>query len=132
MDKTSSYTRTVSSASLAYQEKLKDPRWQRKRSEILRANHFRCEDCKRTEKTLEIHHCYYIKGFEPWEYGVELLMCLCSDCHEHRQKREQFILCNVAKSLRCFTAEELETGTCDIVEYMILKRNEKYAQSFTA
>jgi len=125
-------TRTMSSAALEYQEKRKDPRWQKKRLEILQSNNWRCEDCGRGDQQLEIHHCYYIKGFEPWDYDIELLMCLCSDCHESRQQREQAIHVNLAKAMRCFTADEIETASWDIINAMIVKRNEKYTQSFTA
>lgn len=69
----------------SYYEMLKDPRWQRKRLEIMQRADFKCEDCKTAEKTLNIHHSYYEKGLAPWEYPDKSLHCLCEDCHEIAQ-----------------------------------------------
>jgi hypothetical protein len=67
--------------SMTYSEKLKDPRWQKKRLEIMHAADFQCEECGSKEKTLHIHHRRYIKGREPWDYEDCDLLCLCEDCH---------------------------------------------------
>lgn len=64
-----------------YAEKLKDPRWQRRRLEILSAADFKCRDCGSGEKTLHVHHVRYLPGREPWEYPDELLRSVCEDCH---------------------------------------------------
>jgi hypothetical protein len=64
-----------------YWEKLKDPRWQRKRLEVLDQSDFTCEKCESTEDTLHVHHKAYRKGAEPWEYANEELICLCDNCH---------------------------------------------------
>lgn len=74
---------------MTYSEKLRDPRWQKKRLEILNRAGFACEDCGSTTKTLEVHHLHYIKGCEPWDYDWPHLSCYCSDCHEERQKIEK-------------------------------------------
>ncbi len=65
-----------------YLEKLKDPRWQRKRLEIMQKYDFSCQRCQSKEKTLEIHYGYYRSGNKPWEYSSDELFCLCDDCHE--------------------------------------------------
>lgn len=67
---------------MTYAEKLKDPRWQRKRLEILQRDDFTCQNCLATDKTLHIHHGYYRRGLEPWEYDGTTLWTLCEDCHE--------------------------------------------------
>jgi len=72
---------------MTYTEQLKDPRWQRKRLEIMERADFTCEDCDATDITLHIHHGYYEKGFAPWEYPQESLHCLCEACHEKAQAR---------------------------------------------
>lgn len=66
----------------SYWQKLKDPRWQKRRLEILNEAEFACEICGDTESTLHVHHLKYDKGKEPWEYGSEWLACLCESCHE--------------------------------------------------
>jgi len=70
-----------------YFTKLKDPRWQKKRLEVLEFSDWSCEVCGDTESTLHVHHKQYIKGREPWEYGLQQLAVLCEHCHdiEHSQ-----------------------------------------------
>jgi 5-methylcytosine-specific restriction endonuclease McrA len=51
-----------------YFEKLKDPRWQRKRLEVMERAGFACEYCGSATETLNVHHGFYEKGKEPWEY----------------------------------------------------------------
>lgn len=70
-----------------YKQKLCDVRWQDKRKAILERADFQCEDCGHS-KQLEIHHCIYIYGHEPWEYPLDLLRCLCRACHKNRPKAE--------------------------------------------
>jgi hypothetical protein len=65
-----------------YSEKLKDPRWQKKRLEILQRDNWTCQLCGATTITLHIHHRKYIKGKEPWEYPDHLLVTLCEICHD--------------------------------------------------
>lgn len=64
-----------------YPEKLKDPRWQKKRLEIFNRDAFKCVWCGNTEKTLHVHHFCYEKGKEPWEAFDDELATLCEDCH---------------------------------------------------
>ncbi len=66
----------------SYFEKLKDPRWQKKRLEVLNNSNWMCEQCQETAETLHVHHKIYIKGREPWEYDNGQLSCLCATCHE--------------------------------------------------
>lgn len=66
---------------VSYFEKLKDPRWQRKRLEILQRDNWTCCQCGATSKTLHVHHTHYRKGADPWDYGGEFLKSLCEDCH---------------------------------------------------
>lgn len=51
-----------------YWQLLKDPRWQRKRLEVLNRANFACRECGGTDLTLHVHHRYYISGRKPWEY----------------------------------------------------------------
>ena len=74
-----------------YSELLQDPRWQKKRLKLLEKNNWSCESCHTKDKTLQIHHTYYIKDGLPWEYPDESLKCLCQPCHLERQKLEKDI-----------------------------------------
>ena len=66
---------------MKYAEKLKDPRWQKKRLEILERDKWMCRGCCETQKTLHVHHIFYVHGLEPWDVPSGLLITLCSDCH---------------------------------------------------
>ena len=66
----------------SYSEKLKDPRWQRRRLEIMQRDNFTCSGCASTTKTLHVHHSNGYRNIEPWEYGDNELKTLCEDCHD--------------------------------------------------
>ena len=69
-------------AIVEYSERLKDPRWQRKRLEIFERDNFTCQECGRKDRELHVHHGCYVKGRMPWEYPNEVLHTLCDGCHE--------------------------------------------------
>lgn len=66
---------------LTYAEMLKDPRWQKRKTEILNRDKFTCQLCGDTTNTLHVHHKYYLENHKPWEYGDIALITLCEDCH---------------------------------------------------
>ena len=66
-----------------YSEKLKHPKWQKKRLEILQRDKFMCQDCGDTESELHVHHIHYIFGKEIWDYENDMLTTLCAECHKH-------------------------------------------------
>lgn len=65
----------------SYAEKLKDPRWQRKRLEVMQRSDFRCDVCGADKNTLHVHHGIYVWGRDIWEHPLETLHCLCEKCH---------------------------------------------------
>lgn len=65
-----------------YWELLRDPRWQRRRLEIMERADFACEECGDNLSTLNVHHKVYRKGAAPWEYADQELITLCEQCHE--------------------------------------------------
>lgn len=75
-------------ARIPYAELLRDPRWQKRRLEVLQAAGWRCSRCRNQKANLQVHHSRYIRGRMPWDYPDELLAVLCDDCHElqHRPK----------------------------------------------
>ena len=70
-----------------YRALLRDPRWQRKRLEVMRRADFRCEDCGSERRTLNVHHERY-DGL-PWEARDEDLACLCESCHRRRHELQR-------------------------------------------
>ena len=74
-----------------YSEKLKDPRWQKKRLEILNRDGFACNICGGTEDTLHVHHAFYSKGKDPWDYPDSILTTLCEDCHTQVEEANRLL-----------------------------------------
>jgi len=71
---------------ITYAEKLKDPRWQKKRLEIFQRDNFRCMECFSDTKTLQVHHKAY-KGKDPWDTPNELLITYCERCHQNEEEK---------------------------------------------
>lgn len=65
---------------MTYQEKLLDPRWQKKRLKILNRDDWACQACGDKEETLHVHHITYSKN--PWESKNINLITLCKSCHD--------------------------------------------------
>lgn len=63
----------------AYQKKLLDPRWQKRRLRALEAAGWKCQRCGRGDQTLHVHHKRY-RG-EPWEAPDSALEVLCETHH---------------------------------------------------
>ncbi len=66
---------------MTYKEKLKDPRWQKKRLEVFQRDDFRCQLCWDNRSTLHVHHKYYKRGQSPWDYKMKAFLTLCEKCH---------------------------------------------------
>jgi hypothetical protein len=91
----------------AYSEKLRDPRWQKLRLEILQRDQWTCQICFDTESTLNVHHRWYVKGQEPWEATPNALVTLCEGCHKSESDErpdEEWLLVQVLRE-RFFAAE---------------------------
>lgn len=65
----------------SYSDLLKDPRWQKKRLEILERDSWSCGNCGDKDSTLHVHHGRYLRGLKPWEYDADILYTLCEMCH---------------------------------------------------
>lgn len=72
---------------MTYAEKLRDPRWQSKRLEVLERDKWSCVVCGRRDKELHVHHGYYEYGKEPWDYATCTLHTICDECHEEATRR---------------------------------------------
>ena len=70
---------------MTYSEKLRSPRWQKKRLEILSRDNWKCQECGNEETNLQVHHVVY-RRVDPWAYPDHLYQTLCDQCHKHRQE----------------------------------------------
>ncbi len=62
----------------------RDPRWQRKRLEIMQRDGFKCVACGNSDETLNVHHGRYDYEngqYKPWITQDEYLQTLCEPCH---------------------------------------------------
>lgn len=111
----------------SYSELLRDPRWQKRRLEILNRDEFTCQNCCDSKTTLNVHHCYYEKGRAPWEYEDSSLVTLCEPCHAIETQNaynEKMLLVKVLSSagflashfndLASTLSEALESGTFSV------------------
>jgi len=64
---------------MTYSEKLKDPRWQRKRLEILQRDGWKCVVTGLSNQTLHVHHKRYFGN--PWDCPDEELETICEPVH---------------------------------------------------
>lgn len=68
----------------SYNAQLESQEWEKKRSEILKRDGFRCQMCGGTgsdDNPLNVHHRYYIYKKKAWEYDESTLITLCRHCH---------------------------------------------------
>jgi 5-methylcytosine-specific restriction endonuclease McrA len=70
---------------VTYSDMLKDPIWQRRRTDILNRDNFTCQKCGNDKDTLHVHHRHYINGRKPWDYPDTLLVTLYYKCHKEEE-----------------------------------------------
>lgn len=89
-------------ASEKFLEKYRDPRWQKKRLEILERDQWQCRKCCDGSSTLHVHHQFYKSGADPWDYENFCLITLCDSCHEtlHEEKKDALQSIQVALARR--------------------------------
>lgn len=75
--------------STSYSDKLRDPRWQKKRLEIFERDGWICIICGSSQKNLHVHHNWYVRGLQPWEYNDSQLCTLCDGCHDKATKVQE-------------------------------------------
>lgn len=66
---------------MTYKEQLANPKWQKRRLEILQRDGFACQMCGDTETELHVHHKNY-KGLA-WQADDEDLQTMCAHCHSY-------------------------------------------------
>ena len=71
----------------SYNDKLKDPRWQKRRLQELERAGWACEWCGSDSFTLHVYHWAYIG--DPWDAPSAVLAVLCEHCHPAANKLRQ-------------------------------------------
>jgi len=96
----------------SYYEKLKDPRWQKIRLKVLERDEFICQICGDALNTLNVHHKFYKKNCEPWDYELDDLITYCEDCHERETKdmkiaEQKLLLVLKQKGFKAYEIEDI-------------------------
>jgi hypothetical protein len=86
-------------------DQYKDPRWQKKRLEIMKRDEFRCQVCGEKEITLNVHHRIYFNDKKIWEYEDNHLITLCENCHELAHIAREQIKLNIADIHEMFLSD---------------------------
>lgn len=66
-----------------YKNQYQHPNWQKKRLEILNRDNFTCQSCNEKQKMLYVHHKFYLKGQDVWDYPDYFFVTLCEECHDY-------------------------------------------------
>lgn len=84
---------------MSYSDKLRDPRWQKKRLEILNRDDFQCQLCLDKDTELHVHHKSY--SGEPWETDSSELITYCKHCHHivEDSKKKNYTVVAIKKVL---------------------------------
>jgi hypothetical protein len=86
-------------ANKSYSDKLKDPRWQKKRLIIFDRDGWTCQLCGDKETTLHAHHKKYT-GYNPWDALDDDLITYCEHCHNIVGKFDQIDGCEIVKVIK--------------------------------
>ena len=103
----------------AYSDKLKDPRWQKKRLRILKRDKWTCKICGSKDKTLCVHHLAYDRNKEPWETNNKYLITLCDQCHESEPETKSQILDSIVYMLKQHLSSDLKILEGVIYEFQV-------------
>jgi len=130
-----------------YSDKLKDPRWQKKRLLIMDRDNFTCQICNSDTETLNVHHLYYENGNMPWEYPEKALITLCEQCHSDEHDLEVFCqellvrclkkagftnksICTIAEGFGCISELPAHENLVAHAIYSMLSRNEEFKSTY--
>jgi hypothetical protein len=102
---------------MSYSEKLKSPKWQKKRLQILERDEFSCNLCGDDTTELHVHHERYV-GQMPWDTPDKYLNTLCKNCHfVCEQLKANYKICGISRGVK-------ENGEYYIV-FVILKASKQ-------
>lgn len=103
---------------MTYSERLKDPRWQKKRLEVLNRDNFTCVECGDSVSTLHVHHIKYSRR-NPWEEDAINLITVCLHCHALATHYEE-------KDFKIIKREKSFRKNGDIIFFLLHTHKEEY------
>lgn len=112
---------------MTYIEKLKHPKWQQMRLRIMERDRFTCKICGSSEKTLTVHHLFYINKRDPWDYPWRALITVCNDCHNRIH-----LDYTVTKTMTEYEIEKLFNEYCRVYDYSVYSMEQFYKYNHTS
>lgn len=77
---------------MSYLGDLNNPKWIKKRNQILKRDKYTCTVCG-SKQNLQVHHTFYYKHLvAPWEYPNNSLLTICHDCHNNYHKTHELTI----------------------------------------
>lgn len=70
---------------------------------------FSCANCGDDKSTLNVHHHFYTKGANPWEYDNKDLSTLCQTCHEYIEEMGIDLLSKISSFTALYAAKRIFT-----------------------
>jgi hypothetical protein len=106
---------------ITYKESLEDPRWQKRRLEILSRDNFTCQKCFDSKHSVYVHHRAYVYGRAAWDHPDELLVTLCKKCHdaEHKNWEKEYARLKRFLCMRGYFSENIMALTTAISETVL-------------
>jgi len=114
-----------------YSQKLRDPRWQKKRLHIMERDDWTCQKCFDADSTLVVHHRRYLPDKEPWDYPDYLLITLCEECHDQERETRPDVESDLLAMLRpLFLADDLHSLALGFHQMELLHSHEVVASVY--
>jgi hypothetical protein len=126
---------------MKYSDKLRDPRWQKKRLEVMQRDDFTCLACGDKDSTLNVHHKQY--HGDPWEAPMSSLETLCESCHGARSNlNKDFLALDTRETIKfarileaSYTGSLLRSLTkiiCEITKDYVYLGQDKFGHMYNA
>ena len=98
---------------MTYSDKLKSPKWQKKRLEILNRDGFKCKMCGSEDDQLHVHHIIYEDGLDPWGYANNKLITICDFHHKLIHEKDEY-----QKLAKLPLMEVVNQGFIDVFDFI--------------
>jgi hypothetical protein len=106
---------------MTWSQKLQQPQWKTFRLVLIQKHGPLCDDCgqpgslRSNVAGLDVHHCWYEHGREPWEYPENCFLILCRGCHGIRQKIQNSAMVTLGSYMRLLSVEEMKVLVFELV-----------------
>lgn len=97
-------------------EKFRDPRWHKRRHEILLRDNFKCQCCFDPEKPVRVRVVIFANGIDPWNLDESGTQTICDECFQLRTDILDKVFNAARVALRDVPTEKLEQAAQKIFD----------------